>query len=70
MPRANWEVLEKYPVIIPRGASAELFSRLFSDIINLQQTLISQIQNLRRTREVLLPRLLSGKVNLKADLTP
>ncbi len=59
MPRANWRVLEEYSVLIASGKVAEDFSSLFSDIIAQQQTLISQIQNLRRTRDLLLPRLLS-----------
>lgn len=59
MPRANWDVLEKYEVLIPKGKVAEQFSGLFADIIAQQQTLIFQIQNLGRTRDLLLPRLLS-----------
>jgi len=60
MPRANWDVLEKYQVVIPKGKVAERFSALFADLIAQQQALIFQIQNLRRTRDLLLPRLLSG----------
>lgn len=60
MPRANWDVLKKYPVVIPKGKVAERFSALFADIIEQQQNFIFQIQNLRRTRDLLLPRLLSG----------
>lgn len=33
-------------------------------MIAQQQTLVFQIQNLRRTRDLLLPRLLSGQINL------
>lgn len=66
MPRANWDVLEKFPVVIPKGKVAEKFSALFADTIAQQQALIFQIQNLRRTRDLLLPRLLSGQVNLQA----
>jgi len=50
MPRANWNVLEKFQVVIPKGKVAEKFSALFADIIAQQQTLIFQIQNLRWTR--------------------
>jgi type I restriction enzyme S subunit len=64
MPRANWDVLEKFPVVIPKGKVAEKFTALFADIIAQQQALIFQIQNLRRTRDLLLPRLLSGQVAL------
>jgi hypothetical protein len=36
----------------------------FADIVAQQQALNIQIQNLRRTRDLLLPRLLSGRLNL------
>ncbi len=65
MPRANWHVLEKYEVVVPTGKLAIQFSRLFSDVLAQQQALIFQIQNLRRTRDLLLPRLLSGQSNFK-----
>ena len=64
MPRANWDVLENYQVVMPEGTLATRFSTLFSDILGAQQALIFQIQNLRRTRDLLLPRLLSGQVAL------
>lgn len=66
MPRANWDVLKKYPVVIPKGAVAEKFSTLFVDILAQQQALVFQIQNLRRTRDLLLPRLLSGQIEVEA----
>ncbi|MBC8010195.1 MAG: restriction endonuclease subunit S, partial [Burkholderiales bacterium] len=64
MPRANWHVLEEYNVVIPTSEIATRFSRLMCDAIAQQQTLIFKIQNLRRTRDLLLPRLLSGQVSL------
>jgi type I restriction enzyme S subunit len=64
MPRANWHVLKDYDVVAPAGESAQRFSRLLSDAISEQQTLVFQAQNLRRTRDLLLPRLLSGQVAL------
>ena len=64
MPRANWGVLEEYGVVIPKGKVAEQFSALFADTIAQQQALIFQIKNLRRTRDLLLPRLLSGQVDI------
>jgi type I restriction enzyme, S subunit len=67
MPRANWDVLKKYDVAIPNGSVAERFSELFADLITQQQILVFQIQNLRRTRELLLPRLLSGQVNFEMN---
>ena len=65
MPRANWDVLEKYQVVIPNGQVAAMFSALFTNIVAQQQALIFQIQNLRRTHELLLPRLLSGQIDVE-----
>lgn len=65
MPRANWDVLEKFPVVIPNGKWAERFAALFVDINAQQQELVFQVQNLRRTRDLLLPRLLSGQIEVQ-----
>ncbi len=62
MPRANWDVLAKYQVVIPKDRCAEQFSELVRGFIDQQQTLVFKIQNLRRTRDLLLPRLLSGNL--------
>ena len=64
MPRANWDVLEKYEVVIPQGKVSRHFSALLVGILAQEQTLMFQIHNLRRTRDLLLPRLLSGQVAL------
>jgi len=64
MPRANWSVLEEYPVVIPTLAVASQFSAVVESAIQQMQTLIFQTANLRCTRDLLLPRLLSGQVNL------
>ena len=66
MPRANWDVLKQYLVAIPTGEVADKFSALIVEVIAQQQALIFQIQNLRRTRDLLLPRLLSGQINVEA----
>jgi type I restriction enzyme S subunit len=65
MPRANWGVLEERGVVIPKGKVAVQFSALVADIIDQQQALIFQIQNLRRNRDLLLPRLLSGQIEVE-----
>ena len=65
MPRANWDVLKKYPIVIPCGDVAVRFSELVGSVLEQQQTLVFQIQNLRRTRDLLLPRLLSGQINVE-----
>jgi type I restriction enzyme S subunit len=66
MPRANWGVLKARNVVTPKGKLAVKFSALVADIIAQQQALVFQIQNLRRTRDLLLPRLLSGQIDVEA----
>jgi type I restriction enzyme S subunit len=67
MPRANWHVLEEYQVVIPVGEIATRFSGLVCDAVAQQQALVFQTNNLRRTRDLLLPRLLSGAVHLLSE---
>lgn len=66
MPRASWDVLEKYNVVVASGGVAERFSQVIGELLQQQQTLVFQVQNLRRTRDVLLPRLLSGQIEIEA----
>jgi hypothetical protein len=66
MPRANWDVLRKWPVVLPSGATADAFSALFGHLIGQQQALVFQVKTLRRTRDLLLPRLLSGQIDMEA----
>lgn len=61
MPRANWDILKKYKIVIPSGEAASRFSALFANVLAEQQNLVFQSVNLRQTRDLLLPRLLSGK---------
>jgi len=64
MPRANWGVLENHQIALPDNKLLGQFSELFSNTIAEQQTLIFRIQNLRKTRDLLLPRLLSGQIHV------
>jgi type I restriction enzyme S subunit len=64
MPRANWRILKEYDVVMPRGPIAKQFSTAFCSFIKQQKMLVAQATNLRATRDLLLPRLLSGKIEL------
>lgn len=67
MPRANWGVLEDYDVVISTDEIAEKFTTLISNMLVEQQTLVFQSKNLRRTRDLLLPRLLSGQIYITGN---
>ncbi len=64
MPRADWKVLVKYPVIIPPDQITQRFSSFVRDIVNQIQSLIFRNRNLRQTRDLLLPKLISGEIDV------
>lgn len=63
MPRANWSVLEEHPIAIPPLSVAGQFSAVVDPAIQQMQALIFQVKNLGRTRDLLLPRLISGQAS-------
>ncbi len=64
MPVLNWGVFQTMPAPLPSGAQAQQFESLAGLMLDQIGVLANQIQNLRRTRDLLLPRLLSGQVEL------
>jgi type I restriction enzyme S subunit len=64
MPRADWEVLVKYPIAIPPDTLLSQFNSLVEDIVALIHNMILRNRNLHRTRDLLLPRLVSGKLDV------
>ncbi len=61
----NKEIVNDIQVAVGPGPLAKEFKRLVAPMFRELATLLFQIQNLRRTRDLLLPRLLSGQVNLE-----
>ena len=64
MPRANWDVLVKYQVPMPRQPILGQFNEFMNDIVNQLHNFVFRNQTLRRTRDLLLPRLISGEVDV------
>jgi type I restriction enzyme S subunit len=64
MPRADWKVLVRYPVVIPPAHLLSRFNTLGQEIVVQIQNMIFRNRNLRRTRDLLLPRLISGEVDV------
>jgi type I restriction enzyme, S subunit len=64
MPRANWDVLVKYPLLLPPAALLSRFSDFIHDTVGLIQNLVFKNRNLRRTRDLLLPKLISGALDV------
>ena len=64
MPRANWEVLAKYPVMLPPLEILQKFNNFVQDLVAKIHNIIFRNKNLRQTRDLLLPKLISGEIDV------
>ena len=64
MPVINWSVFRAMPSAWPSESLAQRFESIAGPMLDEIGVLADQIQNLRRTRDLLLPRLLSAQVAL------
>jgi type I restriction enzyme S subunit len=64
--RVKPENLLAMPNVVPDRKTIERFSKLVSPMLVMSGHLRAKIQNLRRTRDLLLPRLLSGQMAVEA----
>ena len=62
----NKEIVNNVRIAFPLEALAEQFKRDIAPLFRQVATLLFQVQNLRRTRDLLLPRLLSGQIDVEA----
>ncbi len=65
MPRANWDVLVKYALPTPQGQLLDEFNGSIRDIVDTLRLLMLKNRNLRKTRDLLLPKLISGQLNVE-----
>lgn len=65
--RVQEKCFDDFQIVQPPLASLEKFSEIVSPNFRLIYSLHLKIQNLRRTRDLLLPRLLSGQIPVKAE---
>jgi type I restriction enzyme, S subunit len=73
MPRANTDVLLRYPIAMPPSDVLEHFESVVNPMNSLCQHLAAQLRVLGRARDILLPRLMSGELDvsdLDLDLEP
>ncbi len=64
MPRANWDVLVKYPVFEPPDPLLDRFNEFVRDSVSSIHNLVSRNRNLQKTRDLLLPRLIAGTLDV------
>jgi len=66
MPRANWDVLVKYALPTPlQGQLLNEFNASIRDIVDTLRLLMLKNRNLRKTRDLLLPKLISGQLDVE-----
>jgi type I restriction enzyme S subunit len=65
MPRANWDVLTRYPLPLPEASILSRFNNAIRPMIDLLNNLAFRNRNLRQTRDLMLPKLISGEVSVK-----
>ena len=65
MPRANWDVLSKYPVPVAPSPILHSFNDFMTNAIQECSSLARKNQNLRETRDLVLPKLISGELDVE-----
>ena len=64
MPRADWNQMEKYPVLIPSEKIRQDFEKFIWNITRQVKTLALQNHALTEARDQLLPKLMSGEIEV------
>lgn len=64
MPRADWKQMEKYPVLIPNEKIRQDFEKFIWNITRQVKTLALQNRALAEARDRLLPKLMSGEIEV------
>lgn len=70
MPRANWTVLQRYPVPIAPASLRMRFEQLMDGVVSAVGNHVMRNRNLRTTRDLLLPKLISGELDVSAMPSP
>ena len=65
MPRTNWADMARYKVALPSIAVSKAFTRLVEPYVNRIVSAIHESHSLAAQRDALLPRLVSGKVEVE-----
>jgi type I restriction enzyme S subunit len=70
MPRAEWNVLRNYRVVVPTVDILERFEKIIRPIFSKIGNLQTQITRLRQMRDKLLPRLMSEQLDVPEQAVP
>lgn len=66
MPRASWDVLLQYPVALPDPSLLAQFNGVIERGVELIHNLVKKNRILQETRDLLLPKLISGELSVEA----
>ena len=64
MPVIDWKVLEKKEILMPSKEILENYNKKVNSLFNIIKNLSKKNQNLRKTRDLLLPKLISGEIDV------
>ena len=64
MPVISWNVFKNMPLVIPSSKVLNQFDKIISPMLQKISILVNKNQNLKETRDYLLPKLISGKVDI------
>lgn len=62
MPRANWDVMKVYPILVPPASLHKEFDAVVQFSVTQIQSLLDMNTKLREARDLLLPRLMNGRI--------
>lgn len=64
MPRTSWSIMAKYPLVLPPASLAEAFNATVAPMLERIRANIHESRTLAQTRDLLLPRLMSGELRV------
>jgi type I restriction enzyme S subunit len=64
IPRIVLKDFRKFQILVPSGPVQDEWAQIVDPLVESCRKLVTQIDNLRRTRDLLLPRLLSGQLDV------
>ena len=61
---SNWDVLKEYKIAIPSDEALNIFNKVANPILEQIRILSLKNENLKKQRDMLLPKLISGQIEL------
>lgn len=68
MPRTSWKIMSNYKIVLPDEHILVKFEEAISPILQKVNSIIHENKNLTQLRDTLLPKLLSGEIEIPDDL--